>query len=177
MSQHPFLEEILPMLERTPATLNAMLRGLPAVWTDATDGPNTWSAYDVLGHLIHGEHGDWMTRLNRILQDGPSRPFDAFDREAQFRESAGKSLDNLLDEFTALRQENLAALQALHLTEAQLQLTGTHPVLGAVTARQLLSTWTAHDMAHVLQISRTMARRFRTDVGPWAQFLSVMNQG
>ena len=174
MTQHPFLQEITPILERTPATLDAMLRGLPAVWTDATDGPNTWSAFDVLGHLIHGEQGDWMTRLNRVLNHGPSRPFDPFDREAQFRESKGKSLDMLLDEFTALRHQNLADLRALNLTEDQLQLTGTHPVLGPVTARQLLATWTAHDMAHILQISRTMARRFKADVGPWAQFLSVM---
>jgi hypothetical protein len=174
MSQHPFVEEILPVLERTPRTLDAMLRGLPAVWTDATDGPNTWSAFDVMGHLIHGEHGDWMTRLQRVLKDGQARPFDPFDREAQFRESKGKSLDELLDEFAALRRENVAALRSLNLTEQQLRLTGTHPVLGAVTARELLATWTAHDMAHVLQISRTMARRYRADVGPWAQFLSVM---
>jgi hypothetical protein len=171
---HPFIEEIIPVLERTPGTLIAMLRGLPAVWTDATDGPNTWSAFDVLGHLIHGEQGDWMTRLNRILNDGPSHPFDPFDREAQFRDSKGKSLDTLLDEFAALRQQNLANLRALNLTDDQLKLTGTHPVLGAVTARELLATWTAHDMAHILQISRTMARRFKTDVGVWAQFLSVM---
>ncbi len=172
---HPFIEEILPVLERTPGTLNAMLRGLPAVWTDATDGPNTWSAFDVLGHLIHGEHGDWMTRLNRILIDGPSRAFDPFDREAMFRESKGKTLEMLLDEFAALRRKNLDELRALNITEEQLALTGTHPVLGAVTARELLATWSAHDMAHILQISRTMARRFKTDAGPWAQFLSVMN--
>jgi hypothetical protein len=170
----PFLDEILPVLDRTPGVLNAMLRGLPAVWTDATDGPNTWSAFDVMGHLIHGEHGDWMTRLQRVLHDGPSKPFDPFDREAQFRDSKGKTLDMLLDEFSTLRAENVATLRALNLTEQQLQLVGTHPAFGAVTARQLLSTWTAHDMAHTLQISRTMARRFRTDVGPWAQFLSVM---
>jgi hypothetical protein len=171
---HPFLDEILPVLERTPSVLNAMLRGLPSVWTDATDGPNTWSAFDVMGHLIHGERGDWMTRLQRVLHDGPSRPFDPFDREAQFRDSKGKTLDMLLDEFTALRAENVSTLRALNLTDVQLQLVGTHPAFGAVTARQLLSTWTAHDMAHTLQISRTMARRFRSDVGPWAQFLSVM---
>jgi hypothetical protein len=171
---HPFLEEIVPVLERTPRVLDTMLRGLPTVWTDATDGPNTWSAFDVMGHLIHGDRGDWMTRLQRVLKDGPSRPFDTFDREAQFRDSKGKTLDMLLDEFGTLRAENVAQLRALNLTEAQLQLTGTHPSFGAVTARQLLSTWTAHDLAHTLQISRTMARRFRTDVGPWSQFLSVM---
>ena len=177
MSQIALLEEILPVLERTPATLNTMLRGLPAVWTDATDGPNTWSAYDVLGHLVHCEDGDWMARVHRILDDGPSRPFDPFDREAQFRESIGKSLETLLDEFAALRQENLKALRALNLTEEQLELRGTHPALGVVTLRQLLSNWTAHDLAHILQISRTMARRYRTEVGPWVQFLSVMKQG
>jgi hypothetical protein len=144
------------------------------VWTDATDGPNTWSAYDVLGHLVQGEHGDWMTRLNRILVDGPSRPFDPFDREAMFRESKGKTLEMLLDEFAELRRKNLDELRALNITEAQLELVGTHPVMGAVTARQLLATWAAHDLAHILQITRTMARRYRTDVGPWAGILSVM---
>jgi hypothetical protein len=169
-----FIEEIVPALERAPATLNAMLRGLPIAWITATDGPNTWSAFDVMGHLVHGERTDWMVRLERILHDGPSRPFDPFDREAQFRDSAGKSIEDLLDEFTAARYANLARLRELDLHDEQLALTGTHPTLGATTARQLLATWTAHDFAHVLQISRTMARRYKTDVGPWAQFLSVM---
>ena len=170
-----FLEESLALLTRTPATLDSLLRGLPEVWTDATEGPNTWSPYTVVGHLIHAEKVDWMPRLQIILEHGPSRAFDPFDREAQFRESAGKSLSNLLDEFTVRRNDNLARLRALDLQPAQLQLPGTHPGLGPVTVRQLLATWTAHDLGHLVQISRTMAKRYQQEVGPWVQYLSVMN--
>ena len=170
-----FLDERLAILSRTPGVLDAQLRDLPAAWTTATEGLGTWSAYDVVGHLIHGEKGDWMTRVTRILQHGTARPFDSFDRNAQFRDSAGKSLAMLLDQFRALREENLSALQALNLQPEHLDLTGLHPIFGAVTLRQLLSTLTAHDLAHLLQIHRVMARRYREDVGPWAQFLSVMH--
>jgi hypothetical protein len=169
-----FLEESISVLKRTPATLDAMLRDLPEAWTSATEGPGTWSPYVVIGHLIHGEQVDWMPRLAIILKHGPARPFDPFDREAQFTESRGKSLPTLLDEFSGLRRDNLARLRALDLQPAQLELQGTHPALGPVTARQLLATWTAHDLAHVLQVSRVMARRYQQEVGPWAAFLSVM---
>ena len=152
-----FLEERLAILTRTPAVLDAQLRDLPAVWTAATEG-----------------EGTWMTRLKIILDHGPSRPFDSFDREAQFRESAGAPLNALLDQFRELREANLRQLIALDVQPDQLDLMGTHPALGAVTLRQLLSTWTAHDLAHLLQINRVMARRYRDDVGPWARFLSVM---
>jgi hypothetical protein len=170
----PFLEECMPVLTRTPATLDTLLRDLPETWTAATEGPGTWSPYAVIGHLIHGERVDWMPRVAIILEHGPSRPFDAFDRDAQFRESYGKSLATLLDEFSALRFENLARLRALNLRPAQLELQGTHPELGPVTLRQLLATWTAHDLAHILQVSRVMARSYRHEVGPWAEYLSVM---
>jgi len=170
----PFLEECLAVLTRTPATLDAMLRDLPDAWTTATEGTGTWSPYDVIGHLIHGERTDWMPRLEIILEQGTSRPFDPFDREAQFRESAGKSLPTLLDEFSALRRDNLTRLRSLDLQPAQLELKGTHPGLGPVTVRQLIATWTAHDLAHILQVSRTMAKRYKQEVGPWAQYLSVM---
>jgi len=169
-----FLDEVLAVLMRTPSTLDAMLRDLPEAWTHATDGPGTWSPYDVIGHLNHAERTDWMTRLGIILEYGTSRPFDPFDREAQFRESRGKSLATLLDEFHALRSENLARLQALNLRPEQLEATGMHPALGPVTVRQLLATWTAHDLSHILQVSRVMARRYQQDVGPWAQYLPVM---
>ncbi len=169
-----FLEECLPVLTRTPATLDALLRDLPKEWTEATEGPGTWSPYVILGHLIHGEKADWMPRLDIILEHGPSRPFDPFDREAQFRESKGKPLSALLDEFSALRRDNLARLRALNLKPAQFELQGTHPALGPVTVRQLLATWTAHDLAHILQVSRVMATRYRQEVGPWAEYLSVM---
>jgi hypothetical protein len=170
----PFLEECLSVLMRTPATLDSLLRDLPEAWTAATEGPGTWSPYVVVGHLIHGEMADWMPRLAIILEHGPSRPFDPFDREAQFREGDGKSLSTLLDEFSALRRDNLARLRAMNLQPAQLELKGAHPALGPVTVRQLLATWTAHDLAHILQVSRVMARRYKQEVGPWAEYLSVM---
>jgi len=172
--QVPFLEDCLAILTRTPATLDAMLRGLPEAWTTATEGPGTWSAYDIVGHLIHGERTDWMTRLETILEYGTTRAFDPFDREAQFRESSGRPLTTLLDEFGVLRGENLARLLAVNLQPAQLELQGLHPALGVVTARQLLATWTAHDLAHILQISRVMAKRYKQEVGPWAKQMSVM---
>jgi len=170
----PFLEDCLSVLTRTPATLDTLLRDLPDAWTSATEGPGTWSPYVVVGHLIHGERTDWMPRLAIILEYGPRRPFDPFDREAQFGESNGKSLSTLLDEFSALRRDNLERLRALNLQPAQLALEGTHPALGSVTVRQLLATWTAHDLSHILQVSRIMAKRYKQEVGPWAEYLSVM---
>lgn len=170
----PFVDECVSVLTRTPATLNALLRDLPDPWTTATEGPGTWSPYDVVGHLIHGEKADWIPRLTIILEHGPARPFDPFDREAMFRDSRGKPLATLLDEFSALRRDSLAQLNALDLEPEQLELQGTHPALGLVTVGQLLATWTAHDLGHLLQVSRVMARRFKQDVGPFAQFLSAM---
>jgi len=169
-----FLEESLAVLTRTPAVLDAMLRDLPDAWTEATEGAGTWSPYDVIGHLIQGERTDWMPRLRIILEHGTSRPFESFDREAQFRESDRKPLPAMLDEFGALRRENLATLRALNLQNAHFELQGTHPSLGPVTLRQLIATWTAHDLGHVVQVSRVMARRYKQEVGPWAGFLSVM---
>jgi len=169
-----FLGECLAVLTRTPATLDAMLRGLPEQWTAATEGPATWSPYAVIGHLIHGEKTDWMPRVMIILEHGPDRPFEPFDREAQFCDSQGKPISELLDEFSKRRRDNLARLRSLDLQEAQLELAGTHPGLGRVTLRQLLSAWTAHDLAHILQVSRVMAKRLKEEVGPWAEYLSVM---
>jgi hypothetical protein len=170
----PFLNECLSVLTRTPRVFDALLRDLPEGWTSVTEGVDTWSPYVVMGHLIHGEKADWMPRLDIILKDGSARPFDPFDREAQFRDSEGKSLSTLLDEFSSLRRENLARMRAMNLGPAQFELEGTHPTLGKVTVRQLLATWTAHDLAHLLQVSRVMAKRYKQDVGPWAEFLSVM---
>ena len=169
-----FVEECLSVLTRTPATLNALLRGLPEAWTEATEGPGTWSPYVVVGHLIHGEKTDWMARLEIILNEGPGRPFDPFDREAQVRDSTGKPLAALLDEFSTLRHQNVERLRALNLQPRQFELKGTHPTLGTVTLRELLATWTVHDMAHLVQVGRVMAKRYKQDVGPFAQFLSVM---
>lgn len=169
-----FLAETISVLARTPAVLDALLRDLPAAWTEATEGPNTWSPYVVVGHLIHGEKTDWMPRVEIIVKHGRQRAFDPFDREAQFRDSVGKSLSALLDEFGALRRDNLARLRALDLQPEQLELEGTHPALGVVTMRQLLVTWTAHDLGHIVQIGRVMAKRYQTEVGPWAEYQSVM---
>jgi DinB superfamily len=170
----PFLDESFAVLTRTPATLDSILRGLPEAWTMVTEGPGTWSPYVVLGHLVHVEKTDWLPRLEIILKHGAARPFDPLDREAQLRDGNSKPLEALLDEFAALRSESLARLRALDLQPAQLELQGTHPSLGPVTARQLLAAWTAHDLSHIVQITRVMAKRYRQDVGPFAQFLSVM---
>jgi hypothetical protein len=171
--QDEFLGECLAVLTRTPATLDTLLRHLPDAWTSATEGPGTWSPYTVIGHLIHAEKADWMPRLAIILEHGTSRPFHPFDREAQLREEP-RLLPTLLDEFATLRRENLTRLRELNLQPDQLALEGRHPGLGIVTARQLLATWTAHDLAHILQISRVMAKRLKPDVGPWTEHLSVM---
>jgi hypothetical protein len=168
------LEAGIAVLERTPRTLRAMLDGLPSAWTESTDGPDTWSAYDVVGHLLHGERNDWIPRVSIILAQGDDRKFKPFDREAMFRESDRKSLSTLLDEFESARAESLRKLKDLKLTPAQLELTGEHPAFGTVTMRQLLSTWVAHDLGHLVQINRTMARQYRDGVGPWREYLSVM---
>jgi hypothetical protein len=162
------------VLERTPHALRAMLEGLPEAWTDATEGPETWSPYIVVGHLIHGERTDWIPRAQIILAQGSNRRFTPYDRFAQFRESQGKSLSNLLDEFAKLRAENLATLAGWRLTDAQLSLEGEHPEFGPVTLRQLLATWVAHDLGHLVQVTRVMAKQYRDAVGPWRAYLSVM---
>lgn len=164
------------VLERTPETLRAMLAGLPPAWTEPNEGPETWSAYDIVGHLIHGERTDWIGRARIILEQGPNRRFAPFDRFAQFRESQGKSLAQLLDEFARLRAENLATVAGWHLTDAELALEGEHPAFGAVTLRQLLSTWVAHDLGHIAQIARVMAKQYRDAVGPWRAYLPVMDR-
>jgi DinB family protein len=168
------LEHTISLLTRTPATLNALLRDLPETWTLRNEGENTWSAFDVVGHLVHGERTDWMPRARLILETGESKPFERFDRFAQQRESQGKSLAQLLDEFARLRAENLRALQALNLRPEDLARRGRHPMLGVVTLSQLLATWAAHDLTHLHQLSRIMAHQYREAVGPWTAFLGVM---
>ena len=174
-SQEKFfvLEESLAVLIRTPRVLDALLRDLPDSWTSATEGPGTWSPYAVIGHLIHAERVDWMPRLEIILKHGIARPFDSFDREGQIAEER-QPLGALLDEFAACRASSLQRLRELNLQPADLERQGMHPGLGVVTMRQLVATWTAHDLAHILQISRVMAKRYKNNVGPWAQYLSVM---
>jgi hypothetical protein len=173
----PFgLGQAIALLERTPRVLRALLDGLPPAWIDATEGPDTWSPLVVVGHLVHGEHADWIPRARIILAQGTDRRFAPFDRTAQFRESAGKPLAALIDEFERLRAESLATLRGWELTDAQLDLEGEHPAFGAVTLRQLLATWTAHDLSHLTQITRTMAKQYRDAVGPWRAYLSVMER-
>ena len=168
------LPHTIALLERTPVTLNALLRDLPDMWTTPNEGANTWSAFDVVGHLIHGERTDWMPRAKIILQSGEGRPFDPFDRWAQARASQGKSLPQLLDEFARLRSDNLKDLRSLNLQSADLQRRGRHPELGVVTLSQLLATWAAHDLTHLHQVSRIMAHQYQDAVGPWSKYLGVM---
>ena len=170
------LREGTAVLERTPHTLRAMLAGLSPAWTDATEGPETWSPYVIVGHLIYGERANWIPRAQLILAQGPERKFTPFDRFAMFRESQGKSLADLLDEFAAVRAENLATLAGWQLTDAQFALKGEHPEFGTVTLRQLLATWVAHDLAHTAQIARVMAKQYREAVGPWRAFLPIMDR-
>jgi hypothetical protein len=166
----------IAILERTPATFRALLAGLPPVWTDATEGPDTWSPYVIIGHLIHAERTDWITRAEIILAQGPDRRFTPYDRFAQFRDSKGKSLAELLDGFERARAENVATLAGWKLTDAQLALQGEHPAFGSVTLRQLLATWVAHDLGHVAQAARVMAKQYREAVGPWRAYLPVMDR-
>jgi hypothetical protein len=171
------LPEAVALLSRTPAALDALLRGLPAVWVNRNEGKDSWSAFDIVGHLIVGERTDWMPRLRMILESGDARAFDPLDRFAQEKESRGKSLEQLLDEFARLRRENLAALQALNLQPEDFARRGRHPALGTVTLGELLATWAAHDLTHVHQLSRVMAHQYREAVGPWSAYLGVLHCG
>ncbi len=168
------LDDTIALLTHTPAALNALLRDLPENWTSRNEGDKTWTAFDVVGHLINSEHTNWMPRARMILEHGDTRPFESIDRWAQSRESQGKSLPQLLDEFARVRAENLAQLRALNLTEKDLERRGKHPALGTVTLSQLLATWAAHDLTHLHQISRLMAHQYRDAVGPWSKYLGVL---
>ena len=175
-TRRPFvLDEAVAILARTPATLDALLRGLPDGWIVAHEGGDTWSPFDVIGHLIHGERTDWVRRARIILEHGEARAFDTFDRLAQFAISEGRTLASLLDELAALRQENLRELATLRLTDADLDRRGRHPELGVVTLRQHLATWVAHDLDHVVQISRVLARQYSDEVGPWRAYLRIIS--
>jgi hypothetical protein len=167
------LAEAVALLERTPGTLSAWLDGLPETWVRATEGEGTWSPFDVIGHLIHGERTDWIPRARHILA-GDTRPFETFDRTAMFTESQGKSLSELLATFAELRRENVSALQGMNLTDKDLDRRGLHPELGVVTLGQLLATWVVHDLDHIAQIARTMAKLYSEATGPWVVYLSIL---
>jgi hypothetical protein len=167
-------DEALPVLRRTPAVLRALLLDLPGPWIGASEGPGTWTPFDVVGHLIHGDRTDWIPRVEHMLRHGDAVPFPAFDREAMFAASKGLSLSALLDTFDRLRTESLDRLAALDLTDADLARRGTHPELGGVTLGQHLATWVAHDLSHVGQVVRVMARQYSTSVGPWRAYLPIL---
>ena len=170
------LEKAIPILERTPALLSLWLDGLDADWVHTNEGGETWSPYDVVGHLIHGEKTDWTQRLKIILGDAENPTFTPFDRFAQFEESKGKSLNDLLQEFTKLRAENVTFLRSLGLNEAQFSRTARHPSLGKVSLQELLATWVTHDLGHIGQIARVMAKQYKDEVGPWQEYLSILHR-
>mgnify|MGYP001297363599 CR=1 FL=1 len=163
------------ILERTPAVLKTLLAGLDAQWVMNNEGSDTFSPYDVAGHLLHGEKTDWVVRIQRILEHGAVLPFEPYDRFAQYEESKGKSLSQLLDEFEQLRKANLQWLKSLNITEADLDKKGMHPSLGEVSLRNLLSTWVVHDLTHIAQITRVMAKQYKEEIGPWAEFFRILN--
>ena len=168
------LEETVALLARTPAVLDALLRGLPEIWTRGNEGAGSWSPFDVVAHLIHTERQNWIPRARVILDFGETKAFEPFDREGNFRECRPKTLEELLDEFARLRAESLQQLSAMNLYPGDLERKGRHPGLGEVTLSQLLATWAAHDLTHLHQISRVMAVQYREAVGPWNKFLGVM---
>jgi len=168
------IEKSIEILERTPAVLNTLLQGISAEWTSNNEGEETWSVYDIIGHFIHGEKTDWIPRAEIILSDKPDKAFVPFDRFAQFKESKGKSLQLLLDEFTMLRIQNIETLCRANLTINDLDKTGIHPAFGDVTLRQLLATWTAHDLNHIAQIARVMAKQYKEETGPWVAYIKAL---
>ncbi len=170
------LQEAIAVLERTPDVLRALLTDVPEAWVRVDEGANTWSPFDIVGHLIHGEETDWMPRLGIILKHGEARAFEPFDRFAQLEKNKGATLAELLDRFAELRVQNLETLKKLDLQPAQLDLTGTHPELGRVTARQLIATWVVHDLGHLAQIGRVMARAYSDEVGPWKAFTPILGR-
>ncbi len=170
------LDEAVEVLRRTPGTLKALLSGLPDEWARGAEGPGTWSPYDVVGHLLHGEETDWIVRARIILEQGEARPFDAYNRTAMFDKYAGYSLAQLLDAFEEARARNLEALRALAVTPEKLVRKGTHPRLGTVTLSQLLSTWVVHDLNHLGQIVESMAHQYTDAVGPWKAYLNILTR-
>jgi len=168
------LEKSMEILERTPDVLNRMLQNISAEWTSNNEGGQTWSVYDIIGHLIHGERTDWIPRAEIILSEKHDKNFEPFNRLAQFEESKEKSLTQLLDEFKTLREKNIEYLRSKKLTDKNLEEKGIHPTFGEVTLSQLLSTWVVHDLNHIAQISRVMAKQYKAEVGPWIEYLRIL---
>ena len=169
------LHKSLAILDRTPAVLRQLLQGLDDAWLMNNEGPDTFSPFDVLGHLVHGEKTDWTARIKLILKHGNTKAFEKFDRFAMYEESEGKTINQLLDEFEKLRKENLDWLKSLSLTTTDLDKKGLHPVLGEVTLENLLATWVVHDLTHISQISRVMAKQYKEAIGPWTEFFRILH--
>lgn len=170
------LHEAIQILQRTPAVLQSMLRGLPDEWIRSTEGDESWSAYDVIGHLIHGELTDWIPRMQVILGDSEQKEFIPFDRFAQFNDSQGKSIEELLDRLAQLRDINLSILRDTNPQADDLEKTGIHPAFGTVTLRQLLCTWVVHDLTHINQVSRVMAKQYKDEIGPWKAYINLLKE-
>ena len=170
------LQHAIEFLSRTPSTLNSMLRDIPEVWLGRNEGPETWCPYDIVGHLIHGEETDWIPRAKIILEHGEARAFEPFDRVAMFEKSRGKSIAELLDTFALLRKVSLHELNEMKLTPTLLEKRGKHPELGVVTLKQLLASWVVHDLGHVRQVVRVMAKQYHEAVGPWRAYLSILDE-
>lgn len=168
------LNKSLEILERTPAVIEVLLSGLSEEWVNCNEGPQTWSPFDIVGHLIHGEKTDWIPRMEIILSDNADKTFEPFDRFAQFQESRGKTLPELLDEFKAIRKANIERLRSKNLSKNDLEREGIHPAFGRVSLKQLLSTWVVHDLNHIAQISRVMAKQYAEEVGPWKEYLRIL---
>ena len=170
------IQKAMPILERTPLIVAMLLKDLDNDWIYNNEGPDTWSPFDVVGHYIHGEKTDWIPRLNIILGEQDDKRFVPFDRFAQFRDSKGRSLDELLDEFARLRRENLEKLRNVKLDEATLSKKGIHPAFGEVTLEELLSSWVVHDLGHISQIARVLAKQYKEAVGPWTAYMGILNR-
>ena len=169
------LDKAIEILERTPGAIEALLKGLSQEWIMNNEGDHTWSPYDIVGHLIHGEKTDWIVRMEIIISDNEDKTFQPFDRFAQFEQSKGKTLQQLIDEFKELRKQNIAVLISKNFNESDLNKTGIHPAFGVVTLRQLLATWVVHDLSHIAQIARVMAKQYKTEAGPWQAYLPILS--
>jgi hypothetical protein len=170
------IEQAIAILQRTPELVSGMLKGLDKEWINSNEGGDTWSPFDIVGHYIHGEKTDWIPRMEIILSDEPNKQFEPFDRFSQFRDSKGKNIDQLLEEFSRLRKQNLQRLQSIQLTDGLLNRTAIHPALGTVTLQQLLASWVVHDLTHLYQLSRVLARQYEQEVGPWKVYMGVLNR-
>lgn len=169
------LKDALEVLERTPKVLNSLLLGVSSQWAQNNEGKETWSPYDVVGHLVHGEKTDWIPRLEMVLSDGPKKTFDPYDRFAQFEMSKGKDISQLLHEFEVLRTQNLNTLRSKKLTESDLVKSANHPSLGHIILKNMLAAWVVHDLGHIAQVSRVMAKQYKNEIGPWTQYLTIVN--